>query len=83
MRYNDFVDALVLSAPMPKIPKLSACGVAGSAAVAAAGKNLEKQLIEALRMQVGNGDCNGDKHVDNDNCFLPPVLFVLASPCGV
>jgi hypothetical protein len=59
VRYNDFVDALVLSAPMPKIPKLSACGVAGSAAVAAAGKNLEKQLIEALRMQVGNGDCNG------------------------
>ena len=23
VRYNDFVDALVLSAPMPKIPKLS------------------------------------------------------------
>jgi len=58
VRYNDFVDALVLSAPMPNVPKMSACGVAGSAAVAAAGKNLEKQLIEALRMQVGNSNCN-------------------------
>ena len=58
VRYNDFVDALVLSAPMPNVPKMSACGVAGSAAVAAAGKNLEKQLIEALRMQEGNSNCN-------------------------
>ena len=73
VRYNDFVDALVLSAPMPKIPKLSACGVAGSAAVAAA--NLSGECSSSLPgspacwpKRAGTGDATHPPRRRNTRC---------------
>ena len=56
VRYNDFVDALVLAAPMPKVPERQA-----SSTTTVVNKSLEKLLVQVLRMQLGDPACgNGN-----------------------
>lgn len=53
VRYDDFVDALVLAAPMPKVPERTA-----SSTTTVVNKSMEKALVNALRAQIGDPSCD-------------------------